>query len=143
YQALIPTKKATSVFGEALGLHDPATVVFRADVDADEPLDAARAAMFHLLEGLPTARFSADEVERAKSRLLKEREKLMAHSDRLAVALGDWQSAGDWRLFFLHRDQVAEVRPADVERVASRYFQHNNCTVGLYIPTSQPQRTNI
>src|SRR5262249_22301035 len=57
--------------------------------------------------------------------------------------LSEWASQGDWRLFFLHRDRVAKVTPSDVARVAGRYFQRSNRTVGLYIPSQQPERAAI
>src|SRR5262249_51826606 len=51
---------------------------------------------------------------------------------------------GDWRLFFLHRDRVAKVTPADVQRVAARYLKTSNRTVGLYYPTEQlPARAEV
>ena len=31
---------------------------------------------------------------------------------------------GDWRLYFLHRDRVEKVTPADVQRVAAKYLVH-------------------
>src|SRR5207253_2755301 len=54
-----------------------------------------------------------------------------------------WAAKGDWRLFFLHRDRVAGVTPADVRRVARRYLLRNNCTVGVFLPSERPQRAEV
>jgi len=46
-------------------------------------------------------------------------------------------------LYFLHRDRIEKVTPADVQTAASKYLQRNNRTVGLFIPTDKPQRIAI
>src|SRR6185369_9832964 len=60
-----------------------------------------------------------------------------------AIALSDWAAKGDWRLFFLHRDQLEKVKPADVSSVAARYLKQSNRTVGMYIPSQSPQRAEV
>src|SRR5205085_2973015 len=45
-----------------------------------------------------------------------------------------------WRLFFLTRDRVRAVNATDVQRVAASYLMPANRTLGLYIPTNDPQR---
>ena len=41
---------------------------------------------------------------------------------------------GDWRLYFLHRDRIEKVTPADVQRVAAKYLLASNRTLGYFIP---------
>jgi zinc protease len=50
---------------------------------------------------------------------------------------------GDWRLFFLGRDRVKAVTAEDLARVAKAYFQTNNRSLGLFIPTDKPARVEI
>ena len=50
---------------------------------------------------------------------------------------------GDWRLLFLHRDRLRTATVDDVRRVAAKYFKPSNRTVGLFIPTPQPDRAEI
>ena len=59
-----------------------------------------------------------EEVNRSKQRFAKFNEQLLASSDRFAVQLSEWAGAGDWRLYFLHRDRLEKVTAADVNRVA-------------------------
>jgi len=59
------------------------------------------------------------------------------------LELSEWMAMGDWRLFFYHRDQVKKVTVQDVQRVASAYLKESNRTVGLFIPTEKPDRTEI
>ena len=56
------------------------------------------------------------------------------------MSLSEAIALGDWRLFFLGRDQVRDVKLADVQRVAEAYLRPSNRTLGIYLPTEQPQR---
>lgn len=56
----------------------------------------------------------------------------------MGVALSEAIGMGDWRLFFLRRDQVRQLTLADVQRVAGAWLRPDNRTVGLYLPTAQP-----
>jgi zinc protease len=50
---------------------------------------------------------------------------------------------GDWRLYYLHRDRVEKVTPADVQRVAAKYLTASNRTVGYFIPSAVPQLATV
>jgi zinc protease len=50
---------------------------------------------------------------------------------------------GDWRSFYLMRDEVGKVTPADVTRVAKAYLKSSNRTLGEFIPTKTPDRAEI
>jgi zinc protease len=135
YDALVTSKKASSVSAAAYGWHDPG--VFEVTVQADKgaSIENVRDTMLEILEKLKTEKITDAEVERAKARLAKNREQTMRDVNRIGVTLSEWAAQGDWRLFFLHRDRLAKVTPADVSRVAKQYLQQSNRTVGLFIPT--------
>ena len=57
--------------------------------------------------------------------------------------LGGYAGDGDWRAFFLTRDEVAKVTPDDVTRVAKAYLKSSNRTLGEFIPTTAPDRAEI
>ena len=84
-----------------------------------------------------------EEVERAKTEVLKSFELAPTNTGRFGLELSEWMAMGDWRLFFYHRDQVKKVTVQDVQRVASEYLKPSNRTVGLFIPTDKPDRTDI
>ena len=50
---------------------------------------------------------------------------------------------GDWRLFFANYEEIKKVTPEDVVRVAKLYFKASNSTVGEFIPTPDPDRTEV
>lgn len=143
YQALVPNGKATSVSGAAYGLHDPGWIEFNVTLDADKPIDPVRDTLIDTLEKLPQTKFTEEEVTRARRRLLRSRERLMADSNRIGVTLSEWAAKGDWRLFFLHRDRVEKVTPEDLTRVAGQYLTRSNRTVGVFIPSEQAQRAAV
>ncbi|HEU4386777.1 MAG TPA: pitrilysin family protein, partial [Blastocatellia bacterium] len=60
-----------------------------------------------------------------------------------AVDISEWIGAGDWRLFFINRDRIKQVTPADVQRVARTYLRRENRTVGLFIPAEKSDLVDV
>ncbi len=143
YRDLVAGTKAASVSASAYGWHDPGVLQIMVQADKNQSVESVRDALVQVLDRLQSEKFTEAEVERAKSKLDKSWDLLMADSNRIGVALSDWGARGDWRLFFLHRQRLAKVTADDVTRAARQYLQRNNRTVGLYIPTDQSQRATI
>jgi len=143
YKSLIETKKASSIFGMAYGLHDPGVMQFMAQISKEQSLDDAKNTMLATLEELASAPITTEEVERVRQQFLNYREMMASKTDRLAISLSDWAAQGDWRLYFLHRDAIEKVTADQVQEVARKYLVRNNRTVGLYIPTSEADRIEI
>ncbi|HEX5270124.1 MAG TPA: pitrilysin family protein, partial [Gemmataceae bacterium] len=145
YKALVPTKKASSVQGMAFGYHDPGALLVMADTGSDDEkaLREVRDVMVAELEKLGSEKVTKEEVDRAKAKFLAARDRQMKDANRVGTLLSEWVALGDWRLFFLHRDRLAKVTPEDVTRVAGKYLQRSNRTVGLYVPAAQVARTPI
>jgi zinc protease len=144
YKALVAAKLASSVrAGGYPPMHDPGVFEVITQVAKGQPLEQVRVAMLGVLEKLATDKLTTEEVERAKTKLLKDRKLRLTKSNTIGTELSEWAAAGDWRLLFLHRDRVAKVTPDDVNRVAAKYFIRNNRTVGLYIPSDQAERAKI
>ena len=143
YKALVDTKKATSVYGYAEGLKDPGLAYFSAEVLKDKPLSDAREAMMNVFDNLSKEPVTAEEVERAKNKLMKNIDLQFNNSDRVGLTLSEYISKGDWRLYFIYRDRLEKVTADDVNRVAKAYFKPSNRTVGLFIPEAAPDRAAI
>ncbi|HWW01798.1 MAG TPA: pitrilysin family protein [Candidatus Acidoferrum sp.] len=142
YKSLVETKKAINVFSYASGEHDPGLMEVGAEVQPDK-LDEVRDLLISDVEHLASKPVTDQEVNRAKQQLLKAREMAATDTSRIAVSLSEWAAQGDWRLYFLHRDRLEQVTPAQVQTVAARYLQRNNHTVGIFIPTEKPERIDI
>jgi zinc protease len=143
HKALVETKKAAGVAGMQFQLKEPGMVLFMARVRKENSLDEARDITLKVVEDLASAPPTKEEVERAKTELLKQIEMVLNDNTRVGLSLSEPASAGDWRLFFLHRDRIRNVTPEDVLRVAKHYFKPANRTLGLFIPTDSPDRSEI
>jgi zinc protease len=142
YKALVESKKATSAIAFAGNNHDPGLFTALSQAEPGQ-LDAVRDTLLATLEGMASAPFKADEVDRAKVRMRRSQELLQYNSTAMSQALSSASARGDWRLLFIQRDRIQAITADDVNRVAKTYFQKQNRTVGVYIPTDNPQRLAI
>jgi len=143
YKALVEQKKAADVSGAAYALHDPGIFRFMAEVATGNSPETVLDTMLDAIQAVVDQGVTTEEVDRAKLRLLKQRELHAANSADIAVELSEWAAQGDWRLYFLYRDRLEQVTAKDVDRVARAYLQPTNRTVGLYVPSEQTQRTAV
>ncbi len=143
HKSLVETQKAASVFGGSFAFHDPGLLFLGVDVRKEKSLDEVRDILVDTAEKLTAAPPSEQEVARARDALLKNWETTLRNSERAAIELSEWAGMGDWRLLFLHRDRLEKVTPADVARVAAGYLKPENRTLGLYVPTTAPQRAEV
>jgi zinc protease len=139
YKALVETKKATKVEGGSYAWHDPGVLEIDAQVGDKSTREEVRDILLKMLEDYTKSPTTAEELDRAKRQILAARERLMTKSTRVALNLGEWESAGDWRLFFLERDRIAKVTASDVDRVAKKFLIRSNRTTGLFVPTPAEQ----
>ncbi|HRN52376.1 MAG TPA: insulinase family protein, partial [Gemmatimonadaceae bacterium] len=109
----------------------------------EQSLDSARRVLIGTVEGFGAQPITAEEVTQAKAAISRQIELSMNNSQNIALDLSEWASMGDWRLLFIHRDRIAAVTPADVQRVATTYFKPENRTIGTFIPTDEPTRVTI
>jgi zinc protease len=143
YKALVDNKKALSARMGYEELHDPGYVLVAATLSKDQSLDDARKTIIDTVAGVVTEPPTKDEVEREKTRILQGMEQRMTNSQQAALGLSETIASGDWRLYFLNYDQIKTVTPEDVVRVAKLYFKASNRTVGEFIPTANPDRTDV
>ena len=145
YKALVETKKATSVSVQESACHDPGSIEMMAEVASKElsVLEKVRDDMLAVVEEVAQKGVTQQEVDRARQRILKNRELASADPNRIAIELSEWSAQGDWRLYFLNRDRIEQVTPEQVKQVAASYFTTSNRTVGFFIPTKKAERTPV
>lgn len=143
YKALVENKKAVAAGMGVEELHDPGFVMATVRLRRDQSIDDARQTLLTTIESLANEPPSQQEVDRAKTALLKQFDLLMTNTQSLALQLSDWASQGDWRLLFLMRDRIRAVTPQDVQRVAKAYLKESNRTLAEFIPTAAPDRAEI
>ncbi|MCB0576493.1 MAG: insulinase family protein, partial [Saprospiraceae bacterium] len=116
YKALVEDKKAASVYGGASGFAEGGYANFVCEVRMEQSVADAQEAMLKVLDDLKENPPSADEVDKARTRLLKNWELFFKQSDRVGLSLSNYIGQGDWRLAFLYRDNLEKVTADDVAR---------------------------
>jgi zinc protease len=143
YKALVEPGLAVDVGGGSYQLREPGISVFSTSLRKEGDLNKAAEVLVQTIEQFPTAPPTQVEVDRAKTNLLKQVEQTLNKSERLALQLSEWAAMGDWRHFFLYRDRLETVTPADVQRVAQAYLLPSNRTLGKFVPTEKPVRAVV
>jgi zinc protease len=143
YKALVDNKKAVAAGMSAGGMRDPGFAMAFAQLKPDQSIEAAQKILLSTVEGLANEPPTQEEVDRAKTRILKNIELSLTNSQSVGMMLGGYAGDGDWRTLFLTRDETRKVTPADVARVAKDYLKSSNRTLGEFIPTKIPDRAEI
>ena len=143
YKELVETKKAAKVACTSYTLREPGYFLCSVQLNAKDAPGPAKEALLSVLEGFAKKPPTKEEIDRARTALLKEFELLLNASDRIGISLSEFAAAGDWRLIFLARDRLEALSVEDVVRVSSKYFKQSNRAFGEYVPTEKPDRAEI
>lgn len=143
YKALVDTQKAVAASMSAEDQHDPGVALAYVQLKPEQSVEDAQQILLKTVEGMSNEPPTQEEVDRAKARILKNIELAFTNSQSMAIMLGGYAGDGDWRAFFLMRDEIGKVTPADVARVAKAYLKSSNRTIGEFIPTATPDRAEI
>jgi zinc protease len=143
YTALVKSGLASSVQSNVLPLHDPGAIEITATLPATKSIDAVRDRMIATVEGLGKSKITDEEMARIKAKGKREFKQTFSNSGQLGIEISEFIAAGDWRLWFLHRDQLAKLTPADLQRVAAAYLLPANRTLGLFLPSKAPARAPL
>jgi zinc protease len=140
HRRLTENKLAAQTWAWTPALHDPGLIAFGADLAPGQEVAAARAALLAAIESVAAEPVTEEELSRAKAKWLKQWEQVYNNPEQLGVALSETVALGDWRLIFLLRDRVRDLKLADVQRFAVERLVPANRTLGTYLPTDKPQR---
>lgn len=143
YKALVESKKASNQWGFTPALAEGGFAYFNAEVRKESSLEDAQNILLATLDDLGNNPPTTEEVDRAKSRLLKNWNLAFNDANRVGLFLSEYIAQGDWRLLFLYRDRLESVTPEDVATIAKKYFKPSNRTVGTFTPVEKPDRAEI
>ena len=143
YEALVKSELASDVSSFAFKTHDPGMMLVLAEISEGADIKKAEEAMLTAVQAVAEKDITEERVKREIQGLLQKRERLFADSEKFAIQLSEWQAYGDWRLFFLHRDRLEKVTVEDVKAAAGKYLKTDNRTVGVFLPTKEPQRSPL
>jgi zinc protease len=143
HKALVETRLAAATGAGTDNLRDAGLANVVALVPNGGDMAKTQAELLRQIEQLGDKPITADEVARAKQRIGNAWERSLTDVNAVAMGLTSSVAAGDWRLYFLRRDQIEKVGAEDVNRVARAYFKPSNRTLGRFIPTDKADRAEI
>jgi zinc protease len=137
---LVEPGLAASAFSFAWGLAEPGPFFVGAQLAPGQDPERARAELLAAVDALAAQPVTEEELERARRQWLNRWDLGFTDPETVGVELSDAIAQGDWRLYFVERNQVRAVTLADIRRVAGQYLVRDNRTVGVYLPTEAPER---
>jgi len=140
HKRLVEPGLAAGAFGTVLGQAEPGALFVGAMLAPGQDVQKARSEMAATLEAVITQPITAEELERSRTQWLNAWEQGFTDPEAVGVQISSAIAKGDWRLYFLERNRLREVKLADVQRVAGQYLLPDNRTVAVYLPTATPQR---
>ncbi len=143
YRDLVLPEIASNVSASSMALHDPGLAMFSAQVPIGKSIEEARQQLIETIENVAQKPITEEELKRAKTQFFKDRELRGSDSKGIAIELSEWAAEGDWRLYFLFRDNIENVTAEECTAAAAEYFTRNNRTVGLFIPSETSQKVTM
>ncbi len=134
---------AATTYAFSPGLAEPGFALFGTQLGPQQDVDVARNELLAAIESVAKQPITQEELDRAKTKWLKGWDQAFTNPETVGIALSETVAMGDWRLFFLSRDRVRDATLADVQRVAEQRLLPSNRTLGIYLPTDQPQRAPV
>ncbi len=142
HNEVVKKELAASSYGSSIQWAEPSVVVFMSQLAKDKSLNEAKEAMLNVLENIKDNRIAEEEVQQAKTNLLKQFELSFNSSQGIALKISNWLGMGDWRMMFLDRDRLEQVTVAQVQAAAEEFLVNDNRTLGLFIPEEKPDRAD-
>jgi len=144
HHELVESGLASEVFVEDESLYDPGVMIFGARVKLGDSIERARDRLIEVVESTFAAKApTEEEITRVRRDEETAVERSLADPQDFGIALSESIAQGDWRLFFVDRDQTVKAESAQIAAAAQHYFRRDNRTVGLFIPEDNPQRAEI
>ncbi len=140
YKNLVETQKVSSIWAYSPTVRDPGLMYVNFDVSKDKNLDETLNTVKSELDKIPTFNYTEEDLKRAKAKLLKQIDNIKNNTVNYAISLTEIIGAGDYKLGFLYRDNVENLKLADIKAAAQKYFRSNNRTIGVFRPSSEEIR---
>jgi zinc protease len=141
HQSVVDTKKAATARCDLDETKEPGLFPCYATFKEGDATVSARDILLALME--TPKPLTDDEVARSRDGWVSQFEQDLSNTDAVGHYVSNWAARGDWRLAYLVRDRLKAVTRADVERVWAKYFKPQNRTLGEYVPTAKPDRSEI
>ena len=99
-------------------------------------------ALLEEIEKIKTAGVTPAEIQRVKQQYVAADAYKRDGTAAVASEINEWIAVGDWTLYVTFPEKVQQVTPADVQRVAKKYFTEDQSTTGWFVPvTAAPEKS--
>lgn len=136
YRSIVYEKQlAIGTSADYSGLHkDPYLFLFDATVAPGKDIKDVENALYAEIEKIKKELPSEREVQKAKNQI--EASFVMGQDSIYfqAEIAGMFEMLGSWKLKEQHLENIKKITPEDVSRVAKKYLNEDNRTVGILIP---------
>ncbi len=143
--SLVTAGLATSAQAFPLAFRESSVATFILSFDKKQ--DLAKAKTLALSEIEAPAVFTEAEFQRAKRAYQNELKSSLDDVSGVGLSLSEYIALGDWRLFFVEREQLDALKLSDLNRVAQSYLIRSNRSVVNYLPLNAgeglPKRAEI
>ncbi|KFC23936.1 M16 family metallopeptidase [Epilithonimonas lactis] len=140
YKGLVDSGNASSVWAYYIPARDPGIIYYNFDISKEKNLDEAAKLVKAQLDKISTINYTEEDLNRAKSKLLKDIATEKNNTINYAIGFTEIVGTGSYKLAFVYRDNVENLKLEDIKRVAAKYFKNNNRTLGVFRPSSNEER---
>jgi zinc protease len=137
YKALTDKNLTTNVDASPEFNHDPTLFFVNAQLTPGTKHADVEKRIIDEIERVKKDGVKDDEVAAAVAKYLASTAFQRDGSMAMAFALNECIAVGDWRLYYGLEDEVKKVTAADVERVAKKYFNEDQRTIGWFVPRNE------
>jgi zinc protease len=137
YKALTDKNLTTNVDAYPEFNRDPSLFFIDAQLTPGTKHDDVEKRLLAEIERVQKDGVQADEVAAAIAKYTASTAYERDGSMAMAFALNECIAVGDWSLYYSLEDAVKRVTPADVQKVAKKYFSEDQRTTGWYLPRNE------
>jgi zinc protease len=134
YKRLIDSSLASDVSTDNYQMHDPGLFTVYAAAAPTVPLEKIEQETIKEIDRLKTEPVPVDELQRTKQSIAKRIKLETEDPTGLANQLTESIATADLKWWLNYAHNIQSISPAEVRRVANKYFGANNRTVGYYLP---------
>ena len=131
-ELVLKSKLSTDTFAWTRGMHYAGQFNAGGEVADDKDPAAVEAAIHAVIEKLKTEPVPAKELQKVKNNFAAAEYRRLTSNHPILMQIIRNEGTGDWRELNTAGAKLQAVTPADIQRVAKKYFTKENRAVAIY-----------
>ena len=131
-ELVLKSKLATDTFAWTRGMHYAGQFNAGGEVADGKDPAAVEAAIHAVVEKLKTEPVPAKELQKVKNNFAASEYRRLTSNHPILMQIIHTEGTGDWRELNTSGAKLQAVTPADIQRVAKKYFTKENRAVAIY-----------